>query len=277
MRDPFIFYDADTDYYYLHVNGTLKVKSYKSKDLLTWQENGYSFLPSAGFWGKEDFWAPDFYKYKDKYYLFITLSAPGVKRGTSVLVSDRVTGTFQPLVNAPVTPQEWTCLDGSLYVDSEGIPWIFYCREWVEVGDGEIYIQQLKDDLTTTVGEPHLLFKASEAPWVGPVTLGENTGNVTDAPTVYRLESGALLMLWSSFTKDGKYCIAQALSESGNVQGPWVQMPEPLNDDDGGHAMLFRDKNGILKISYHSPNTTGLERLTIKDVAIENNKVRIIE
>lgn len=209
--------------------------------------------------------------------MFITLSAPGVKRGTSVLVSDRVTGTFQPLVNAPVTPQEWTCLDGSLYVDSEGIPWIFYCREWVEVGDGEIYIQQLKDDLTTTVGEPHLLFKASEAPWVGPVTLGENTGNVTDAPTVYRLESGALLMLWSSFTKDGKYCIAQALSESGNVQGPWVQMPEPLNDDDGGHAMLFRDKNGILKISYHSPNTTGLERLTIKDVAIENNKVRIIE
>lgn len=146
VRDPFIFYDADTDYYYLHVNGTLKVKSYKSKDLLTWQENGYSFLPSAGFWGKEDFWAPDFYKYKDKYYLFITLSAPGVKRGTSVLVSDRVTGTFQPLVNAPVTPQEWTCLDGSLYVDSEGIPWIFYCREWVEVGDGEIYIQQLKDD-----------------------------------------------------------------------------------------------------------------------------------
>lgn len=26
VRDPFIFYDADTDYYYLHVNGTLKVK-----------------------------------------------------------------------------------------------------------------------------------------------------------------------------------------------------------------------------------------------------------
>ena len=22
VRDPFIFYDADTDYYYLHVNGT---------------------------------------------------------------------------------------------------------------------------------------------------------------------------------------------------------------------------------------------------------------
>ena len=75
VRDPFIFYDADTDYYYLHVNGTLKVKSYKSKDLLTWQENGYSFslLPDLG---KRRLWAPDFYKYKDKYYLFITLSAP---------------------------------------------------------------------------------------------------------------------------------------------------------------------------------------------------------
>lgn len=277
IRDPFIFYDAETDYYYLHANGTQKVKRYKSKDLLKWQENGYSFLPSAGFWGKEDFWAPDLYKYKDKCYMFLTLSAPGVKRGTSILVSDRATGTFQPLVNRAVTPQEWTCLDGSLYIDQEGKLWLFYCREWVEVGDGEIYVQRLTNDLTATDDEPCLLFKASEAPWVGPVTLGTSTGNVTDAPTVYRLENGALLMLWSSFTKDGKYCIGQAVSESGDVRGPWVQTPEPLNNDDGGHAMLFIDKEGNRKISYHSPNTTGLETLTIRNVVIENNRVRIIE
>ncbi|WP_369805665.1 family 43 glycosylhydrolase [Bacteroides faecium] len=104
-------------------------------------KNGYSFLPSAGFWGKEDFWAPDFYKYKDKYYLFITLSAPGVKRGTSILVSDRVTGTLQPLVNRAVTSQDWTCLDGSLYIDSEGASWIFYCREWVERRDSPEYVR----------------------------------------------------------------------------------------------------------------------------------------
>ena len=133
----------------------------------------------------------------------------------------------------------------------------FYCREWVEVGDGEIYVQQLKDDLTVTDSEPYLLFKASEAPWVGPVTLGENTGNVTDAPTVYRLENGALLMLWSSFTKDGKYCIGQALSESGNVRGPWVQIPEPLNDE--------------LSPIYEQPVADGIYNMSA-DLTLKNSK-----
>ena len=83
----------------------------------------FFLLPDFG--GKKICWAPDLYKYKDKFYLFITLSAPNIKRGTSVLASDRVMGTFQPLVNKAVTPQEWTCLDGSLYVDQEGTPWLF--------------------------------------------------------------------------------------------------------------------------------------------------------
>jgi beta-xylosidase len=274
VRDPFILVDRENQTYYMHVNGNKKVRVYKSKDLSTWKDMGIAFAPNSDFWGKSDFWAPDVYYYKSKYYLFITLSAPGTKRGTSILVADKPEGPFAPLINRAITPPEWMSLDGALYVDKDKTPWIIYCHEWLEVGDGEIIAQQLKEDLTETVGEPKVLFKASEAPWVGDISSGNITGKVTDAPFIHTLDNGQLIMLWSSFRKDGKYAIGQAISKSGNLLGPWVQEAEPLNDDDGGHAMLFNDIKGRLMISYHAPNSN-TERPVIKQVYINNGKVVI--
>ncbi len=70
------------------------------------------------------------------------------------------------------------------------IPWLLFCREWLETIDGEIYAQRLAKDLKTTEGDPYLLFKASEAPWVGSIASSGVTGNVTDAPFIYRLDDG---------------------------------------------------------------------------------------
>ncbi|MDR1090707.1 MAG: glycoside hydrolase family 43 protein [Prevotella sp.] len=274
IRDPFILVDHDNQVYYLHVNGDKKVKVYKSKDLTMWKDKGTSFAPGSDFWGKSDFWAPDVYHYQGKYYLFITLSAPNTKRGTSILVADNPEGPFRPLVNKAVTPSDWMCLDGALYTDKDNTPWILYCHEWLEAGDGEVVAQQLKADLTETVGNPRVLFKASDAPWVGDISSGTTTGKVTDAPFIHELNNGQLIMLWSSFRKDGKYAIGQAISKSGSVLGPWTQETESLNDDDGGHAMLFNDIKGRLMISYHSPNSN-TERPIIKQVYINNGKVVI--
>jgi beta-xylosidase len=276
VRDPCILVDHDNQVYYLHVCvDNKKVGVYKSKDLIMWKNKGTSFSPKSNFWGKSDFWAPDIYRYQDKYYLFITLSAPNTKRGVSILVADNPEGPFEPLVNRAVTPSDWMCLDGSLYVDKDNIPWILYCHEWLEAGDGEVVAQQLKADLTETVGEPQVLFKASDAPWVGDISSGTTTGKVTDAPFIHKLDNGQLIMLWSSFRKkDGKYAIGQAISKSGNVLGTWTQEAEPLNNDDGGHAMLFNDIKGRLMIAYHSPNSN-TERPIIKQVYINNGKVVI--
>lgn len=202
LRDPFILVDKKTSMYYLHFNNNLKIRVYKSKDLSTWKDEGYSFIAKTDFWGQQDFWAPDVYEYEGRYYLFATFSNAGVKRGTSILVSDSPKGPFTPLVNKAITPSGWMCLDGSLYIDKEGNPWLLFCREWLEAIDGEIYAQRLAKDLKTTEGDPYLLFKASEAPWVGSITSSGVTGNVTDAPFIYRLDDGKLIMLWSSFPKD---------------------------------------------------------------------------
>ena len=278
LRDPFILVDKKTSMYYLHFNNNLKIRVYKSKDLSTWKDEGYSFISKPDFWGQQDFWAPDVYEYEGRYYLFATFSNAGVKRGTSILVSDSPKGPFTPLVNKAITPSGWMCLDGSLYIDKEGNPWLLFCREWLEAIDGEIYAQRLAKDLKTTEGDPYLLFKASEvhigseAPWVGSITSSGVTGNVTDAPFIYRLDDGRLIMLWSSFRKtDGKYAIGQAVSASGDVLGPWVQEPETLNSDDGGHAMVFKDLKGRLMISYHAPNSQ-TEHPVITPIYIKDGK-----
>ncbi|GAB3425908.1 glycoside hydrolase family 43 protein [Niabella aquatica] len=276
LRDPFVFYDKKSRNYYTYANNKPGIKAYSSKDLTTWKDIGNVFTANADFWGKTDFWAPDCYYYKGKYYLFVTFSDANKKRGTSVLVSDFPHRDFKPLVNAPVTPKEWMCLDAALYTDKENNPWMIFCREWLEVSDGEIYAQRLSHDLKSAVGSPVLLFKASSAPWVkGIYSAAHNQqGNVTDAPFVYRMKDGTLLMLWSSFDLKGKYAIGVAYSVSGRIEGPWEQSATTLNSDDGGHGMLFNTRDGDLKISYHAPNSKA-ERLTIKDVKIENGMLSV--
>lgn len=276
VRDPYIYLDKENQLYYLHtrssVGGKLSVKYYTSRDLKMWKYCGNSYEPAENFWGTKDCWAPDMLKYNGKYYMFVTFSSKndGSDRGTSLFVSDTTQGPFVPMKNAPYTPSNWMCLDATLYVDKENKPWLVFCRSWRSIYDGEIYIQRLTDDLTNTIGTPVKLFSASQAQWCKPITSDGKTGYITDAPFIHTNKDGSLVMLWSSFNKKGEYVIGQAISRDGNPEGTWIQSEQPLNKDRGGHAMLFTDLNGKLKISYHSPNS-GPERITIKDVHITND------
>lgn len=255
VRDPFIFVDRKTGTYYMQANGGNKnLICYASKDLQHWKKTGNSFVADSLFWGQRDFWAPDMFEYRGKYYILATFSHTHSKRGTSFLVSDKPEGPYYPLNNRPVTPPGWTCLDATLYIDENQTPWLLYSREWIEVGDGQVVIQQLSDDLTHTQGDPRILFTAAQAPWTGPIQ-GENIkGYVTDAPFLFRTSGGELLIIWSSFTKEGKYAIGVARSDNGRISGSWIPGEHPLNDDDGGHAMLFKNLDGEWMISYHAPN-----------------------
>ena len=113
---------------------------------------------------------------------------------------------------------------------------------------------QLSEDLTKPVGEPFLLFKATDNPDVGP-HRGVEGHYVTDGPFFYH-ENGKINMIWSSHGL-GRYLVLEA--ESDSLRGPWKQKGSKY-DMDGGHAMLFERLDGKRMISLHSPNKTGLER-----------------
>jgi beta-xylosidase len=273
IRDPFVLPVKEDGAYYLF--GTTDTNAwdgqgqgfdcYHSQDLVHWQGPIPAFRPPSAFWATTNFWAPEAHAYRGKYYLFASFKAPRRYRGTQILVSSTPQGPYAPMTDGPVTPPDWECLDGTLHVDSGGQPWIVFCHEWVQVHNGAICALPLSSDLTRPTGRPIYLFSASEAPWVrrpewpDPASGLRLPTYVTDGPFLHRTQSGVLLMLWSSFGARG-YAMGLARSASGEIAGPWVQLEQPLWQEDGGHGMIFRAFDGQLYMTLHQPNQTPLER-----------------
>jgi len=271
IRDPFILPVPEEGVYYLYgttdaavwTGGAVGFDAYRSTDLMDWEGPLPVFRPPSGFWATQNFWAPEVHRYGGRYALLASFKAPGRRRGTQVLTADAPQGPFVPLTDGPVTPAEWECLDGTLYVES-GRPWIIFCHEWVQVEDGEIWAMPLSADLIRAAGEPELLLRASQAPWVSSF---RSSGNyVTDGPFLWRTASGALLLLWSSFVGGGQYAQGICRSESGTVHGPWQHDPIPLYADDGGHGMLLRTLSGEVILTLHRPNASPHERAVLLPV-----------
>ncbi|MCZ8518526.1 MULTISPECIES: glycoside hydrolase family 43 protein [Paenibacillus] len=265
IRDPYVVTMPEEGMYYLYGTTDKNVWQgaaagfdvFRSRDLEAWEGPFAAFRPPADFWADRHFWAPEVHVYEGRYYMFASFKAEDRCRGTQILAADSPLGPFVPLTGGPVTPEGWECLDGTLYRDEQGAPWMVFCREWLQVHDGEMHAVRLSDDLRSAVGEPLLLFRASEAPWTRHGR--EATDYVTDGPFLHRTGSGELIMLWSSIGEKG-YAIGISRSVSGGIEGPWVHDVQRLLEEDGGHGMLFRTLDGEWMLAIHAPNRTPDER-----------------
>lgn len=278
IRDPFVL--VENGKYYLvksgnvNNNGKCGFMVFTSSDLENWSEPKQIFEQNDAFWSDKDYWAPEIHKYKGKYYLFATFYGEKRNRGTQILVCDTPDGKYEPLTEYPVTPEDWMSLDGTLFIE-DGKPYIVFCHEWVQVKDGTICALQLTDDLKEAVGEPFELLKASELP--GVKDLKEDRGNfVTDGPFFYRCKNGKLLMLWSSFKPEYGYIETAAVSSDGTLKGKWTHTHPDIYTNDGGHGMIFKDLNGDLRLSLHSPNS-GFEVAKFLYIKEEDGIISIID
>jgi beta-xylosidase len=180
-RDMCIVPDPATKTYYIVGPGGRGVRCYKSKDLKTWEGPVTIYSAPQDVWGDipiVSIWAPEMHIYKGKYYLFLTFDTRNklceqwpdwerngrVTRGSQILVSDSPTGPYIPFQNHSTLPVDMMTLDGTLYVE-DGIPYMVYCHEWVQVTNGAVGYVQLKDDLSEIVGETKNLFRGSQASW----------------------------------------------------------------------------------------------------------------
>lgn len=264
LRDPFVL--AHERLYYLY--GTRGptcwgpadgFDAYVSPDLEDWSGPFPVFQSDGDFWADRDFWAPEVHRWRGAFYMFASFKGPDRPRGTAILRAEGPLGPFIPWSHGPVTPGDWACLDGTLHVDKGGGPWMVFCHEWVQAGDGTVCAMPLTADLRAAAGAPRVLFRASDAPWAKRLRHSSGMeGYVTDGPFLWRLADGSLACLWASFSEGG-YTQAQARSESGSIAGPWRQV-EPLFRENGGHGMVFRGYDGALRLALHSPNEHLKER-----------------
>ncbi|MDR2509819.1 MAG: glycoside hydrolase family 43 protein [Spirochaetaceae bacterium] len=273
IRDPFVVCEGGLYYLFGSTDSDIWKSSgtgfdvYTSSNLQEFEGPFAAFRPPSGFFSETNFWAPEVHNAGGEYFMFATfLPKAGWHyrcRGTAVLKSaGGILGPYEPLSEGTLTPHDWECLDGTLFFE-DGVPYMVFCHEWKQTGDGEICARALSASLKEAAGEPFLLFRSSEARWSYPLKGRAPGSYVTDGPFVWRKDGGGLVMLWSAFGKDGEYCLGAANSASGHLRGPWTQEDAPRYSADGGHGMIFRDARGLPRIALHSPNKTPQERLVL--------------
>lgn len=278
LRDPFVMADAASGLHHLYVANATALSGvpgvgtmvYRSRNLRDWSTPQVVFRPGTDLWGANGGWAPEVHRWRGRWYLFVTLHNPAkplavpaagrygipvpvpqFQRGTVIAAADSPLGPFTVLDPArPVAPPEFMTLDGTLFKDERGRPWMVYSHEWIQKLDGTIEAVPLKDDLTGAAGRPIHLFKGSDAGWISEQMPTPSANQllpyVTDGPQLHRLPGGALGMLWSTYGKTtntssglvtGPYVQTWAVSPSGRLKGPWRQ-GRPLVHG-GGHGMVF--------------------------------------
>ncbi|SFQ35538.1 glycoside hydrolase family 43 protein [Flavobacterium akiainvivens] len=263
MSDPFILADKKTNMYYMTGTGG---QLWKSKDLKLW-DGPYNVAQtdSTSWMGpKPMIWAAEIHQYKNKYYYFATFTNRDVKidtvngnvierRASHVLVSDKPDGPYVPMKDKTYLLADKPTLDGTFWIDKDGKPYMVYCYEWLQAIDGTMEKIELKPDLSGSVGEGKLMFKASDSPWSREKDPnGKDIPNrVTDGPYLFKTGTGRLGMIWTSWVYD-VYTQGVAYSKSGTLNGPWVQEKEPITPPNFGHGMLFTTLNGKLLMCLHS-------------------------
>ena len=296
VSDPFILADNVSHVYYLTGSGGFL---WKSKDMKMWQGpfNVVEIDTTSWMGQRPMIWAAELHYYKGKYYYFATFTNPKViiekipgrydipRRASHILMADKAEGPYKLMKNNIYSPATQATLDGTLWVE-DGVPYLIYCHEWLQIVDGTMDMLQLSPDLSEPVGKPKTMFKASDGPWsrtmssIGEITYGkEINGQVTDGPFLFKTQTGKLGMLWSSWGSH-RYSQGVAYSASGKIAGPWIHEREPLNTYNMGHGMLFRSFDGELLMLLHyqnmDPKNPGPRKPTLLKVDDSGDKLKII-
>ena len=275
IRDPFILNDNGRFYLYgtraAHFGrGTAGFDVYTSSDLINWSDARECFNSKDFGLNRDVNWAPEVHKYKGAYYMLATFTKENGLRGTYILKSNSPMGPFIPHSDGAVTPFEWECLDGTLYIQ-DGKPYIVFCHEHTQITDGTICFAKLSTDLTKRISEPVTLFSASSPHWADKKPEGEHY--ITDGPFMFRTKNNTLLLIWSTFI--GKSYIEALVRFKDGVINQNFEHLEPIITDDGGHGMIFKAKNKLF-LTFHSPNRTDYERVKLIEIEDVGNSIKVI-
>ena len=268
IRDPYVLLSGGKYYLYGTRSETCwgpaeGFDCYISPDLREWEGPVEIFSRPEGFFADRFYWAPECYEIAGDYYLITTLGSADRKKAIYALKSSRPEGPFT-FYSGPLTPPDWTSIDGTLYQEDGGW-YLIFSHSLEDAPDGDFCRVKLSDDLSHPVGEVETFLKAKDAPWSLPVPFAgeefgiEGDGYFSDGPGLLKLSDGRLYMILSSWSTSG-YAVGVAVSDHGSLQGPWRMQEKPLYPVNGGHGMFFRTKEGELLFALHYPNDKYAER-----------------
>ena len=283
MGDPFAFF-ANGKYYLIGTtNPSEGFQIFESTNLTNWQPKGWAWKKAENSWATDAFWAPEICAYQGKYYMTFSGMTAAKRLLMGLLVSDTPEGPYKEL-HTPWFDYGYSAIDGHIFVDEDGSPYLFFSRNGTQdgYGYGVIYGTPLAKDLSKPAAEPVLILEASQ-PWER-VDWEHNRCN--EGPTVIK-HNGKYYMTYSAnHTEYPHYGVGYAVADK--PLGPWVKAKEnpilasqlDLGVSAPGHNSIVRSPDGTeFFLVYHThadPKKPSSDRVVNIDRMIFDKDGRLI-
>ena len=279
-RDNCILADSASHTYYFVGPAGRSIMSYKSTDLKHWEGPSIIYTAHDDVWGDikiNSIWAPELHSYNGKYYIFCTFdtseklseqwrnwhSAGRVVRGSQILWSDSPQGPFHTFAPHATMPSDMMTIDGTLWVE-DGVPYMVYVHEWVQVTDGAIGCVRLKEDLThwAYLQDANIGYKPDKEPtYWAPSIVDDGTEYhmfLTYVPGVFTdwNHPRRIVHLVSDDLKDWKFRSEMKLMSDRVIDADVMRMPDGTwrmwyNQEPGGKLIAYADSPDLNEWTDH--------------------------
>jgi len=289
VADPSVLKVENTYYLYGTSAANVGFKVWKSKDLVNWEEEGFALMKfqEENQWAQGDFWAPEVIPYKNKFYMVYSARDKDGKLQIGLAASDSPLGPFLT-IKAPLINDGYSNIDGHIYIDSYGTPYLFWVRDCSEnIIDGkhvsQIYVQEMSENLLELKRDPILALEPSQQ-WEG---LDQNW-QWNEGPFVIKNKETYYLLYSANYFGSPEYAIGYAVSKS--PFGPWEKSKDnpalakdlSIGVSGPGHCSVTTSPSeGELFIVYHThafpQSPGGIRVLNIDRIYFDENGKLIVK
>lgn len=247
LADPYILLDGDT-YYAYGTNDANGIRCYTSDDLRVWKYEGLA-LNKTNTTETQWFWAPEVYRIGNKYIMYYSANEHlYAATATSPKGPFKQVGSYQ--MEKLIGNEK--CIDSHVFIDEDSTAYIFFVR----FTDGNcIWQAKLSDDYITPVeGTLRKCFAASQS-WELKM------GRINEGPNIIKQGRRYYLTYSGNHYESQDYAVGYAYT-TNIATGTWTKStnnPILRRWDDlvgTGHHSLFYDKEGALRIVFHTHNST---------------------
>lgn len=217
-----------------------------SRDLVNWEHVGNIFERRPD-WAVGNFWAPELFHHKGKYFAYYVGRKKGGPLAVAVATADKPTGPWTD--HGPLISQDAGSIDAFVVADTNGD----LCMIWKEDGNSRrlptpLWIQKLSPDGTKLVGEMKEIMR-NDVPW---------ERNLIEGPDIIR-RGDHWYMFYSAAACCGRECnYVLGVARAKDLFGPWEKFSgNPILTGNEqwkcpGHGTVVTDQAGQDWLLYHA-------------------------
>ncbi|MFT4095317.1 MAG: glycoside hydrolase family 43 protein [Niabella sp.] len=249
QADPTIFYD-NGKYYLYGTDGYTPdkgIKVYVSSDKKEWKvpdgvSDGFALRALESF-GTAGFWAPQVWKYNDRFYM-----AYVANEQIAIGVSSSPEGPFY--AGSAIAFDQHN-IDPFVFIDEDGKKYLYH----VDISNGnKIYVAAINDDFTAIDKTTRTLCITATETWE---TI---QAKVTEGPAVLKHNGIYYLIYSANHYENQHYAVGYATAAS--PMGPWTKAIEnPIlsmtntGKPGTGHGDIFFDADSTMNYVFHTHNS----------------------